>query len=500
MSEWSGANRRGFVKMAAAAAAGALSGTLGSPASQSAARTMGKWSPIYPWPDCAIHLHLLPDGKILSYSDDHTPERFADYTEAFVVTIPYGRPPSPDYVKVPNTTTNLFCGGHVFLPDGRLFVAGGHEGKDGLGSKDVNIFEYAPAYAWRRQDMFPMNGGRWYPSLVVLSNGDIVTMSGHVTPTRINPIAEVWQSKTGGWRRLTTAKLFVPLYPNAHLAPDGRVFVAGPDTRTRYLDTASTGTWTNVGHRYYGMWRDYSSSVMYEDGKVLIVGGSIPPTNTAEIIELNADAPVWRPTASMAFARRHLYATMLPDGKVLVTGGTSSPGFNDGTAAVLDAEIWDPATERWTTMAKMQVKRCYHSTAMLLPDGRVLSAGGGRPSGINLTDNANVEIFSPPYLFNGSRPVINSAPSELSYGQNPFEVSVSTTGVISQVTLLGLGSVTHGANMNQRFQRLTFEKTIDGVLVNAPFNRNLLPPGFYMLFVIDEAGSPSVATMIRIHE
>src|SRR6185369_6440754 len=177
---------------------------------------------------------------------------------------------------------------------------------------------------------------------------------------------------------------------------------------TRYLDTSGTGLWTNVGNRLYGS-RDYGPSVMYEPGKVLIAGGGDPPTATAEIINLNAVSPVWTWTNSMHFARRHANATILPDGKVLVTGGTSSGGFNDATNAVFAAEMWNPADGSWTVMASAQVKRVYHSSAVLLPDGRVMSAGGGRPHPIGGSDNYNVEFFSPPYLFKGARPRITSA-------------------------------------------------------------------------------------------
>jgi hypothetical protein len=188
--------------------------------------------------------------------------------------------------------------------------------------------------------------------------------------------------------------------------------------------------------------------------------------------------------------------TVLPDGKVLATGGTSSPGFNDGTQAVLAAEMWDPATGAWTTMASMQVKRLYHSTALLLPDGRVLSAGGGRPAGINATDNKNAEIYSPPYLSNGARPTITSAPSRVSYGQQ-FFVGTPDAASIAKVTLVGLGSVSHTLNMNQRFRRLSFSQATDGLNVTIT-NRRLSPPSHYMLFILNSNGVPSVAKIIRL--
>jgi hypothetical protein len=233
---------------------------------------------------------------------------------------------------------------------------------------------------------------------------------------------------------------------------------------------------------------------MYTPGKVLMVGGSDPGTKTAEIIDLNAAAPAWQYTGSMVYARRHLNATILPDGKVLVTGGTVAG--NDESKAVYAAELWNPATGQWTTMASMKVPRLYHSTALLLPDGRVLSAGGGRGSGGK--DYENAEIFSPAYLFDGPRPTISSAPGTAVYGQTIF-VGTPDVGTISKVSLLRLGSVTHTNNMNQLINFPTFAKVAGGVNVTLSSNRNMLTPGHYMLHIIKSNGVPSIARMIRIN-
>jgi len=237
---------------------------------------------------------------------------------------------------------------------------------------------------------------------------------------------------------------------------------------------------------------------VYDDGKILIAGGGDPPTATAEIIDLNALTPTWQWTGAMQYARRQMNATLLPDGKVLVTGGTSSPGFNDATNSVLEAEIWDPATGQWTAMASMQVPRLYHSTAVLLPDGRVLSAGGGRPSASSGgTDNWNAEIYSPPYLFKGPRPTISSIPATLAYGQR-FMIQTPDAADIADVTLIRLSSVTHSFNMNQRFTRLTFSRASGALNLTAPSNRNVVPPGHYLFFILNGNGVPSVATIIQI--
>jgi len=272
------------------------------------------------------------------------------------------------------------------------------------------------------------------------------------------------------------------------LAPNGKVFYAGEATQSRYLDATGTGQWSVVAKSSTN--RDYGSAVQYGDGKILIVGGGNPPTATAEVIDLNAPNPAWRTVGSMAYPRRQLNATLLPTGQVLVTGGTSGKGFNDLTSPVLAAELWDPTSENWTTLANQTGYRGYHSVALLLPDATVLVAGGDP----NLS---TAQIFSPPYLFNGPRPIISSAPNEVSYGST-FSVGTASSTSITQVTWLRLGSVTHAFNQDQRFNNLSFSTSSTQLNVTAPANPNLAPPGYYMMFLINSAGVPSTATIIHL--
>ena len=271
-----------------------------------------------------------------------------------------------------------------------------------------------------------MHLGRWYPTATGLVNGDVLVVGGDALANGQivrNLVPEVWHSANGTWTQLSGASLSVPLFSPMHLAPNGTVFMSGSARQTRFLDTSGTGHWIMGPLRQYSGSRDYGSSVLLEDSRVLVMGGDgacsgCQPTATSEIIDLKSASPTWSWTAnSMAFARRQMNATLLPDGTVLVTGGTSSSTFNDGTNAVYAAELWDPDTGLWSTMASAKVKRLYHSTALLLPDGRVLSAGGGKPPPTNGTgsDNYNVEIYSPPYLFTGVRPTIETSPASLAY-------------------------------------------------------------------------------------
>jgi hypothetical protein len=198
--------------------------------------------------------------------------------------------------------------------------------------------------------------------------------------------------------------------------------------------------------------------------------------------------PAWEEVAPMRFPRRRHNLTVLPDGRVLATGGTRAG--DDIEQAVYAAEVWDPASATWTTMASMEVARMYHLTALLLPDGRVLSMGGN--------GRLNAEIYSPPYLFAGPRPTVSSAPDRLEY-ETSFEVGTPDAADIASAVLVRLSAVTHAFNQEQRYVPLSFEAAGSGSLtVRAPQHARLAPPGYYMLFLINTAGVPSMAEFIRL--
>src|SRR5215467_3087144 len=331
----------------------------------------------------------------------------------------------------------------------------------------------------------------------------MLIISGWIDTTQgVNVEPQVWQTATASWRNLSAAHLALPFYPFMHVAPNGKVFCAGPSQITRYLDVTGTGAWTTVANSNYGT-RNWGSSVMYDEGKILMMGGSpcgfyannctTSPTATAEIIDLKSANPAWSYTGSMVTGGRKLHnATLLADGKVLVTGG--SRGSEDPNTQpqnpAYESELWDPTTGTWTQMASLTTTRSYHSIALLLPDARVLSAGGD-------FGGASAEIYSPPYLFNGTRPTITSAPTNVTYGQS-FFVGTPDAASISNVTLIALSSVTHGFNMGQRINRPAFSQASDGLNITAPSNANTTPPGYYMLFVLNSNGVPSVASIVRI--
>jgi hypothetical protein len=243
---------------------------------------------------------------------------------------------------------------------------------------------------------------------------------------------------------------------------------------------------------------------MYAPGKILYAGGGDPPTSAAEVIDLNQASPAWRSVPGMRFARRQMNATLLPDGQVLVTNGTSGAGFNNVGAAVHEAELWNPVTEQWTTMAPEVVGRTYHSASLLLPDGRVLSAGSGEGGGVSYESSQfTLQVFSPPYLFkaDGSpaqRPTVTSAPPKITYGAT-FTVETPDAGTVTRGNLIRLSSVTHAFNQSQVIYPLTFSATGATTLsAQAPATGRLATPGPYMLFLLSSKGVPSVGRMVMV--
>ena len=441
--------------------------------------------------------------------------------------------------RVANTTTNLFCSGHSFLPDGRVLVSGGHQSpdQDGVGEPHTNIFDFR-TNSWVRGP--EMNKGRWYPYNVTLNTGETLIVSGADTPQTINNVPQIFGSCL---RDLNSPPgLTFSTYPFLHLTPDGNVLVVQSgknDKNSRLLDPFSKpdnnpgtkpGVWSSFASTNEAHWT--GSSVLFDSGKkVLVMGGfdgTQTPTSGVEFIDLMAGGSAWKPAIPMNFPRTYHTATMLPDGKVLVTGGVRCQGsVNVDCGSVLNAEMWDPTSNPsclaqipWRTMAAQNDVRAYHSLAALLPDGRVLVGGGGLPGAVGetdlngmsiqsvLADNArmfghkNVELYSPPYLFNAdgstaARPAITSWPTSMLYGQTYF-VGTSGAGAAPKVSLVRLASVTHGFNQDQRHLFLnTPSSNASGVNVTAPANSKECPPGYYMLFVLNN-GVPSIAKIVRV--
>ncbi len=480
---------RASMKRTAAASARARADTAGDPGE------VGRWGPVEEWPVVPIWAALLPDGKVLAYASvgDKATESFAEQnkTEATLW--------DPATGHQTNVTLedgfNIFCSGLAEMEEGNLFVAGGNKNQLLEGIVQTATFDWEND-TWMQG--LNMSYPRWYPSVTEMGNGEMLITSGGP------PIPEVRQND-GTLRQLTHASLPLPLYPWMDVAPNGRAFESGPDQTLRELNPSGTGSWQQFGERD-PINRTYGSHALYDTGKILVAGGG-PSTKTADVIDLNGATPTVTPTGEMEYGRRQNNLTVLADGSVLGTGGNSSGAeLVDLGAGVYPAELWNPATGQWKTLASMQVTRQYHSTALLLPDGRVLSGGGGI---CGICDevgylNKNAEIFSPPYLFkkDGSgelapRPSISAPPGPITEGTQ-FTVSTPDAASIRKVALVKLGAVTHSNNMGQRYVPVQFSAGSDSLEVTAPANTSIAPPGYYMLFVVNSAGVPSVAPIVHV--
>jgi len=472
-----------------------------------AAATTGSWGPLVDWPMVPLHMHLLPNGKILAWGKYDTGANGTMGGRTRLWDPAAGPPMTAQPIAV---DTMLFCSGHAFMPDGRLLVSGGHKADD-KGIDVTEIFDYGTGTFVPGQPK--MAFGRWYPTVTELPDGRMLTMAGRDSAGNVVTTPEIWDGSQ--WTQLPGAgDTIIPYYPRNFVDPkDGRVFMAGERIRSRWFDPSGQGSWSNGPFHIYRKNRDYGTAVMYEAGKILYAGGggnlgwptpdpkAATPTRTAEKIDLNAATPTWTSAGLMSVPRRHLNSTVLPDGQVLITGGTTGGGFvdiNPGDAARA-AEMWNPTTGQWTTLASNSVMRVYHSVSLLLPDATVLHGASGNALAGNqvVPDENNHEIFSPPYLFKGVRPTITTAPTAVGYGQT-FAVATPNAAQITQVRWIRIGSVTHAFDAGQRANTLSFVATPTGVNVTAPSGPNLAPPGYYLIFVLNRNGVPSAGKFIHV--
>ena len=303
----------------------------------------------------AIHDALLPDGKVVAWdaSNLNASELHED-DGSHVHARDRVRPGDGDADRGVGPGHNIFCAGLAHLTDGTLFTAGGNADIYSNGIATTYTFDYATEPWTPGHDMaFP----RWYPSVTPLTNGEMLITGGRPW------IPEVRRTD-GTIRQLSsqTGTMDVPFYPWMDVAPDGRVFYSGPDDKLRKLDPAGPGAWQDFGPRGDGENRDYGSHALYDVGKILVAGGG-PSSKTARTIDINGATPQVSTTSPMAFARRQFNLTTLADGTVLATGGNSTGAqYIDMNGGVYNAELWNPATGQWTTLAAEQVTRQYHST------------------------------------------------------------------------------------------------------------------------------------------
>jgi hypothetical protein len=463
--------------------------------------------------DGVVHAAMLHTGKVLFITADETTLLW-NPSDATPATF-------EDPVNQPQTTPDaisgysVLCGGHSFLSDGRLLVVGG--GGYGPHSKAKWGYKFdATAKSWSRT-AGSMVHDRWYPTVLTLgdqrmgNSHEVLVVCGHGSGDM-----EVYDETTDTFREVTSGdtKPFPNLYPGLHLLPSHSIFYsrtgwasAGPgggpfpgDDQSSYfsLTGASTGVWNDIAPVTPSMPdRTKGMSVMILSNtapyvRILVVGGSDAANNNSyEIFDAAALSPAANWSASAPFPdgqkRSLCSAVLLPDGNVFVCGGiqnTNSP-----------CTMFHPATNTWSAMAALPSIRDYHSVAFLLPSGQVAMAGW---------NNTSIEIFDPPYLFRGARPVISSAPSLVHHGQS-FVIESPDAASIAKVVLVRPMAVTHQTDTEQKVLEMPYvhdHAHPTRLTLTAPHGghpHSLAQQGYYMLFAVTASGVPSIAKWIYLH-
>lgn len=507
--------------------------------------THGSWEDHLPFNSevLAVHAAVLPRGKVMFFSGSgnvkvrHDSPDFGSIAQRIYTSVVWDPTVTPTAGHDENFSHppairgddghifDFFCGGDTFLADGRLLSAGGTLEYPGhiSGRADAVLFDFTTEQ-WTRAAH--MAHGRWYPTLVTLGDGRVLAVSGYDENQNLNQTMEVYSPPpANAWQELPLPPHFpgLPLYAHLFLMADGRILftggsVEGPDVAIGpcLLDIAhgQIGVAPLQGLREPGS-RKQSASVLlppvenHPGQRVMIIGGGvgdegiIDATAAVDIIDLTAAAPVFQAAAPMNVPRTHVNAVLLPDRTVLATGGGLAR--ESRITPTLQPEIYDPATDTWTLGASSKIARLYHSIALLLPDGRVVAAGGNPAQGNHVQWNQDpdneemrVDIYSPPYLFKGPRPVIAAAPEEWQYGQ-AVDISSPQAGGIRWAHLIKNGVTTHSFDTGQRLVDLPIAARSAGTIrANVTNERNIAPPGWYMLFLVDNQGVPSVAKWIHL--
>jgi galactose oxidase len=492
----------------------------------------GMWSKVGRWPIIGLHVAVMPSGAVMSYGTA-IGNGAQDGRTIDIWTPEAGLTDGSHYTFANAEQVDSFCSTATYLTTGAMLISGGNSGTSGFSSLASTRFDSGRYMATAVASK--LNHPRWYASMLTLTDGRALILGG-VKPYntgvysdaaradvdgRVSNIPEVY-SEADGWKTLAGAKSLDAFgatnnrwwYPRAWVGADGLVFGISSD-RMWKLDPTGAGSivWTapfktgpnettrpNTGAT--------STAVMFAPGRILQVGGNgiynAQPTTSsrqATVFDIDGETPTATDVTPMTFARQWANSTVLPNGRVLVTGG-STFGDKDGSNAVYPAETWDPKSGTWSVGASATVYRGYHSATVLLPNGTVLSTGGGTPGPVA---NFNAEVYYPPYLFRSSgsgavlapRPIIQSI-NALSFGHDDFiAVRSPQTAGIAGAALIGLSSTTHGFNTSQRYIPLRTVVAGDRVFAATP-DAGLAIPGYYQFVLLDRSGVPSRAVIVSV--
>jgi hypothetical protein len=473
-----------------------------------AAACQGEWRVTSrPSPVRAVHVALLHTGKVLLVAGSGNSR--VDFDAGTFETTLWD--PATESFQPVDTPWDAFCAGHAFLPDGRLLVAGGNSAYPGpatnnanAGLRDAYVFDPASSSYVRQPDM---GTARWYPSVVELGSGNLFTVAGLDESGLRTNTSQIFNGTSWSADKAPPPQLnFMPMYPALHLMRDGRLFYSGSNVFG--AGGASPGIWnftTNEWKAVPGLSspgrRDQSMSVLLppaQDQRVMIMGGghqdqAVAAVASTAIVDLDDANPAYTAGPPMEVGKMYVSAVLLPDSTVFQTGGASTT-IHNGDHPVYSSQIYDPKTNTWKKAAAHKVPRSYHSSAMLLPDGRVATFGGNPEDRFEM----QIEVYKPPYLQTDTpRPTISDGPTEIALG-GTYSLATEQAAPIRSAVLVRPAAVSHSSDPNQRLVDLPFTPTGNGVQLSVTGNQNLAPPGWYMLFVVDGNGVPSVAKWVHL--
>ncbi|MCX7384865.1 MAG: galactose oxidase early set domain-containing protein [Alphaproteobacteria bacterium] len=471
------------------------------PVGSANAGAVGFYGPAVPWPIIPISATLMPDGRVMSFGTDS----YGNVGAALIYDVwdPTRGLGTDAHLVLPNmTATDIFCSAaSLLLGGGQVLVVGGDLTINGVNKNSNNHVELFDAAANTLTSTAPMQYARWYPSIVSMPSGEKVVLGGRLDPITAAITPEVFNPTTG-WRTLVgatsnaafSAPTFNWYYPRGFVSRGRNVVVLARDGTMWSLDPTGTGVITQFAN-YAPPAPHKLPAAMYAPGLILALGGDASATT----VNINGLTPTIRSAGNTSQHRAWSNATVLPDGKVLVSGGSAVA--NTLTGVAYQNETWDPATRQWTLGAVATKPRLYHSIGLLLPNGSVLTAGGGAPGPVT---QLNAEIFYPPYLYRKDgtgqpalRPAIVASPGEVALGA-AFQATVGPTDRIGLVTMMRLGSVTHSTNLEQNRLVVPVTQVGTALTVTLPSDKAVMPPGYYMMFALDRTGVPSVAAIMRV--
>jgi len=364
-----------------------------------------------------------------------------------------------------------------------------------------------------------MHEARWYPTLTGLTNGQVLAVSGLDDVGQIvDGQNETYDPNAKVWTERPDLKRYFPTYPALFQT-------GGPDTL--FYSGANSGYGPAEAGRVPGLWNLATNQFTPVPGmrdpdlletagsgwvgtvqrqKVMVVGGggvgeSSRSTGRIDTVDLSAPNPHYVPGPSLPEGTRYPNLVTLPDDTTLITGGSSDYRGKSGTDNHT-SRIYHPDNDTLSVAADPTVGRNYHSEALLLPGGQVLTLGSdalfGDPKNLTpATFEQRIEIYSPPYLFQGARPTVTGGPDSLARGASA-DFSTPDAANIATARLIRPAAATHVTNLEQRSIALDIVRKDGAVSVRVPPEQSLVPAGFYMLFMTDTHGVPSVARWVRV--